>query len=338
MAVYQSPHSFMGYRVKCPRCGCDVDELDHRLQAYPPDDTLFRCQYCRAVNEWDGVGDVFGGPPPTLICRRCGRRQGDAHAAPVHSPTTAYHPQSASLPQVMPRMSATYHHPTPSRSPARRASSRLRGAASTTVGLARVLFATALMLSVGAGMLMGGVALGQWLALGVLPGVVPYSIANLFTFLTPVLSMALFALYMMPFIWDRVGDSSRFSWTSSVSRSIGTLGEGTRMAVAGGLILTAGCATAWCGVLLGEHLAAEVLPGLVSDSVATLAIYVVPALGLVPLMLYVAPWIWDRATGRDTPWWTYRARKSAGRLLRALIAVLLVLAALVGFLVLMLEL
>jgi hypothetical protein len=327
----------MGYRVKCPRCGCDVDELDHRLQTYPPDDTLFRCQYCRAVNEWDRVGDVFGGPPPTLICRRCGRKQGDANAAPVHSPTTVYQPQRASLPQAMPRVSATYHHPAPSRSPARRASDGLRAAASATVGFTRVMFAASLMLSVGAGMLLGGMALGQWLALSALPGVVPYSIANLFTFLTPAFSMILFALYLMPFIWDRVGDSSRFGWSSNVSRSIDALGEGTRMAVAGALILATGYATAWGGALLGEHLRAEVLLGLVPDPVATLAVYVVPALGLALLVLYVAPWIWDRATGRDATWWAYRARKSAGRLLRALIAMLLILAALAVILMVMLE-
>jgi lysylphosphatidylglycerol synthetase-like protein (DUF2156 family) len=80
-----------------------------------------------------------------------------------------------------------------------------------------------------------------------------------------------------------------------------------------------------------------VLPGLVPDPVAALAVYVVPALGLVLLVLYVAPWIWDRATDRDATWWAYRARKSAGRLLRALIAVLLVLAALAVFLMLMLD-
>jgi hypothetical protein len=336
MAVYQSPLSFGGYRVKCPKCGCDVDELDHRLGT-PPDDTIWRCQYCRAVNEWDRVGDVFGGAPPTLTCRRCGKRQGDANATPVHSPTTGYQSQRASLPQVMPRMSATYHHPTPSRSPARRASDGLRAAASATVGFTRVMFATALMLSVGAGVLLGGVALGQWLALSVLPGVVPYAFANLFTFLTPAFSMVLFALYLMPFIWDRVGGSRRFGWSSSVSRSIGTLGEGTRMAVAGGLILTTGYAIAWGGVLLGEHLATQVLQGLVPDPVAALAVYVVPALGLALLVLYVAPWIWDRATDRDATWWAYRARKSAGRLLRALIAMLLILAALAVILMVMLE-
>jgi hypothetical protein len=332
MAVYQSPQSFGGYRVKCPRCGCDVDELDHRLST-PPDDTIWRCQYCRAVNEWDRVGDVFGGAPPTLTCRRCGKRQGEANAGPVPSPATVYRPQRASLPQVMPRMSVTRHHPTPSRSLARRVSSGLREA----VGFMRLMFATALMLGVGAGMLLGGVALGQWLALSALPGVVPQAIANLFTFLTPAFSIALFALYLMPYIWDRVGGSSRFGWSSGVSRSIGTLGEGTRMAVAGGLIVAVGCATAWGGVLLGERLAAQVLPGLVPDPVATLAVYVVPALGLALLMLYIAPWIWDRATDRDVAWWAHRARKSAGRLLRALIAMLLVLAALAVFLMLMLE-
>jgi hypothetical protein len=332
MAVYQSPLSFGGYRVKCPKCGCDVDELDHRLGT-PPDDTIWRCQHCRAVNEWDRVGDVFGGARPTLICRRCGRRQGDASAAPVHSPTTVYQPQKASLPQVMPRISVTHHHPTTSRSLARRVSSGLRKA----VGFMRLMFTTALMLGVGAGMLLGGVALGQWLALSALPGVVPYAIANLFTFLTAAFSMVLFALYLMPFIWDRVGDSSRFGWSSNISRSIGTLGEGTRMFVAGGLILAVGYATAWGGVLLGEHLRAEVLSGLVPDPVATLAVYVLPALGLVLLVLYVAPWIWDRATDRDAAWWAYRARKSAGRLLRALIAMLLILAALTVILMLMLE-
>jgi hypothetical protein len=109
------------------------------------------------------------------------------------------------------------------------------------------------------------------------------------------------------------------------------------MAVAGGLILAAGYATAWGGVLLGEHLRAEVLLGLVPDPVATLTVFVVPALGLALLVLYVAPWIWDRATDRDTAWWAYRARKSAGRLLRALIAALLVLAALAVILMVMLE-
>jgi hypothetical protein len=233
----------------------------------------------------------------------------------------------------MPRISETYHHPAPYRSPVRRVSDGLRAA----VGFTRVMVATALMLSVGAGMLVGGVALGQWLALSVLPGAVPQAIANLFTFLTPAFSLVLFALYLMPFIWDRVGGSHRFGWSSSVSRSIGTLGEGTRMAVAGGLILAVGYATAWGGVLLGEHLSAQVLQGLVPDAVATLAVYVVPALGLALLVLYVAPWIWDRATDRDTAWWAYRARKSTGRLLRALIAMLLILAALAVILMVMLE-
>jgi hypothetical protein len=132
---------------------------------------------------------------------------------------------------------------------------------------------------------------------------------------------------MMPFIWDRIGNSSRFRWTTRVSGFIGTLDDYTRIAVAGTLMLATGYAMLWGGTQLGEWLTFSVLYGLVPYSIASLVTYLVPAIGLVFLVLYIAPWLWDRATDRGIPLWTYRAREFAGKLLRILIIVIIILVA-----------
>jgi hypothetical protein len=197
----------------------------------------------------------------------------------------------------------------------------------TTIGFTRMMFATTLMLTVGAGMLLGGMSVGEWLARGVLPGLFPHSVARPFTVLMPALSLILFVLYMMPFIWDRVGNSSRFRWTTQISGHIGTLGSYTRVVVAGALILATGYAMVWGGMQAGEWLTRNILHALVPHAIASLAAYLVPVIGFVLLVLYIAPWLWNRVTGCGVPSWTYRARGLTGKLLRIMLIALLILAA-----------
>lgn len=74
LTFYAEPSAMFGQVAYCPNCGGRFNAKDHRF-CHPPDDTLFRCRFCRAVNLWDRGGNVFGGPPPRLVCWRCGQIQ-----------------------------------------------------------------------------------------------------------------------------------------------------------------------------------------------------------------------------------------------------------------------
>lgn len=74
LTFYAEPSAMFGQVAFCPNCSGRFNAKDHRF-CIPPDDPLFRCRFCRAVNPWDRGGNVFGGPPPRLVCWRCGQIQ-----------------------------------------------------------------------------------------------------------------------------------------------------------------------------------------------------------------------------------------------------------------------
>ena len=109
--VFESnPNTVEGIGVRCTRCGYRGEKLDIRLDTHP-DDRLSRCKFCGAHNMWDTVGDVFGGPAPKLICRRCGGDQGQ-NQPPIRQP--------GSTRSAQPRPPAQNPPPPPAQAPPRR--------------------------------------------------------------------------------------------------------------------------------------------------------------------------------------------------------------------------
>ena len=51
--------------------------------------------------------------------------------------------------------------------------------------------------------------------------------------------------------------------------------------------------------------------------------YITPIIGFIVLALYIAPWLWDRITGRGIPQWTVGARAFTQKIVKLLLVVLL---------------
>ena len=245
-------------------------------------------------------------------------------------PTTANVTSQPHLPQSTHPVTPVYSPPA-NLAPAPQTSigQRLGLLASATVALTQIAFSALLMLAGGAGMVYGGILFGQWMAYEVMWGVVPHLTALSFLYLTPIyltpiLTFALFAIYAMPFIWTHVGNSSRFTWSGRITAFIARVAETTRLAVASLFIFLSGSVIFWGAVRSGNWLASALLNlDFVSYSMVQPVPYITPIIGFIVLALYIAPWLWDRITGRGIPQWTVGARAFTQKIVKLLLVVLL---------------
>ncbi len=256
----------------------------------------------------------------------CGQTKKRATSA-KQKPTAINIPPKSHLPQSDHHFTSGYSNPgSTTQAPKTSIRQSLRSMASAAVAFTQIVFSALLMLAIGSGVVYGGVILGQWLAYEVMLGIVPNLTALSFIYLTPILTFAPFVIYVMPFIWNRVGNSRRFAWSGRISEFIAILAEYTRLTIATIFILISGYIIFWGAVWSGNWLASGLLNiDFISYTIVQLVPYTTPIIGFIVLALYIAPWIWDRITGRGIPQWTTGAREFTWKTVKRLLAVLLIL-------------